>query len=172
MKLLASMLALFGGPPVIWRPDHGAPLALHPWYGPGPLQIENHCIVCTTDLHLKLGLWNRNPDFRLRPYGSGCTIQMFLAPGIQIAWAPVPAPLPWFKHMDSINLCFFRKFHLWIAPTHVNRTMFLGFFTLNHFIAVNNSYVVNAKIMNVVLTKKVCERIQKSRHFETASNSF
>jgi len=43
---------------------------------------------------------------------------------------------------------------------------------LNHFIAVSNSYVVNAKIMNVVLTKKVCERTQKSRHFETASNSF
>jgi len=28
----------------------------------------------TTDLHLKLELWNRNLDFMLRPYGSGCTI--------------------------------------------------------------------------------------------------
>jgi len=74
--------------------------------------------------------------------------------------------------MDSINLCFFRKFHLWIAPTHVNRTMFLRFLTLKYFGAVNNSYVVNVKTRDVVLTKKVCERTQKSKHFETASNSF
>jgi len=49
---------------------------------------------------------------------------------------------------------FFRKFHLWIAPTHVNTTLFLWFFTLKYFGAVNNSYVVNAKTRDVVLTKK------------------
>jgi len=43
---------------------------------------------------------------------------------------------------------------------------------LNHFIAVSNSCVVNGKTRYVVLTKKTCERTQKSRHFETASNSF
>jgi len=43
---------------------------------------------------------------------------------------------------------------------------------LNHLIALSNSCVVNGKTRDVVLTKKVCERTQKTRHFETASNSF
>jgi len=39
---------------------------------------------------------------------------MFLAPAIQITW--VPAQLPWFKHMDSINLRFFVNFTCGLHP--------------------------------------------------------
>jgi len=33
----------------------------------GPLQSKRHCIIYTTRLPNKLRLWNRNPNFRLRP---------------------------------------------------------------------------------------------------------
>ena len=32
----------------------------------GPLKTEKHCVICTTRLPHKLGLWNRNTNFGLR----------------------------------------------------------------------------------------------------------
>jgi len=34
------------------------------WFG--PLNTENHCIICTTCLAYKLGLWNGNQNFKLQ----------------------------------------------------------------------------------------------------------
>ena len=61
------------------------------------LQIESHCVICTTRLPHKLGLWNRNPNFRFRPQlqWSG------------IAWAPAPSPQPWFTEVKLLSVISF-----------------------------------------------------------------
>jgi len=70
---------------------------LAPALGPewfGPLKNENHCIICTTRLPHEVGLWNRNPNFRLqlhhlKVFDSGCSCSHPKLLGIRIS-ASVP----------------------------------------------------------------------------------
>ena len=65
-------------------------LALDPapeWFG--PLETENHCIICTTRFPHKLGLLNRNTDISSSSSPNSFWLRLQLWPS-KIAWAPAP----------------------------------------------------------------------------------
>jgi len=95
------------------------------WFG--PLNAENHCIICTTRLPHKLGLWNRNPHFRLWFHDLNFLAQLRHQPS-KSGWAPVPNPWlrTWFPQsavrlllkFKELSQLSFNKYSLNFSSVH------------------------------------------------------
>jgi len=78
----------------------------------GPLKTENHCVICTTLLPLKLGLWHWNPNSWLQLHNLKFRLQ-----SSKIA----SAPQPWLKPREEHSTSFAEERRAGTLIISVNR---------------------------------------------------